>query len=180
MDLKLYYQKIRETGSEDHGRVSDGGEQGQRRTAARRARKTEVPRRVAARMIVDGVARQATAEKAKTFRAEAGGGEARGGPTGGGSQTAGDGGLHRGTGPAERPARGSKSRRTDGAVHGREVSTIDDLRGHDTELLEVAETEGIDVTQEADTGAGGDRGGTDDAAAADPRLAPPAPAHGEW
>jgi hypothetical protein len=67
MDLKIYFQKIRETeasiGETDAVVVSldtpDGGRAGV---------KTEAPRRLAARMVVDGRARLATAREAKEFR----------------------------------------------------------------------------------------------------------------
>jgi hypothetical protein len=67
MDLRAYYQKIRETEAalpEPCVTVSletaDGGKAGVR---------TEVPRKIAARMIVDGHARPATEEEAEAFRA---------------------------------------------------------------------------------------------------------------
>jgi hypothetical protein len=67
MDLTVYYQKIRDeqTKITDEFPVvvsletQDGGKAGVR---------TEVPRAVAARMFVDGLARPATATEAKTFR----------------------------------------------------------------------------------------------------------------
>ena len=67
MDLKVYYQKLRETESgieEAHSAVvsletPDGGRAGV---------VTEVPRAVAARLIVEGSARQATSEEAQAFR----------------------------------------------------------------------------------------------------------------
>ncbi|HWB86047.1 MAG TPA: hypothetical protein VG675_18030 [Bryobacteraceae bacterium] len=69
MDLKLYYQKIRETESKlrdaDPVVVSlatpDGGKAGVL---------TEAPRAVAAKLVVDGCARLADPEEAKQFRAE--------------------------------------------------------------------------------------------------------------
>jgi hypothetical protein len=67
MDLKLYYQKIREleTKLEDEFPIivsresADGGKEGTR---------AEVPRRVAAKMVVEGLARVATPEEAKKYR----------------------------------------------------------------------------------------------------------------
>ena len=67
MDLKAYYQKIREVeqsmGEEAPLLVShatpDGGKPGV---------KTEVPRYTAAKMIVDGVARLATEEEVREYR----------------------------------------------------------------------------------------------------------------
>ncbi len=67
MDLRLYYRKIRETEAEIKEadtvvaslETPDGGRAG---------RRTEVPRAVAARMIVEGTARLATAEEAAEFR----------------------------------------------------------------------------------------------------------------
>ena len=67
MDLKVFYQKLRQTEagiSEEHVVVvshetSDGGRPGVR---------TEVPRRLAARLIVEGKARLATPEEASEFR----------------------------------------------------------------------------------------------------------------
>jgi hypothetical protein len=67
MDLKVYYQKLRETESgiaEAHAVVvslgtPDGGRAGV---------VTEVPRAIAARLIVESSARQATAEEAQAFR----------------------------------------------------------------------------------------------------------------
>ncbi len=66
MDLKLYYQKIRDIEariSEDFPIVvsretADGGREGI---------KTEVPRRLAAKMITEGVARLATSDEARSF-----------------------------------------------------------------------------------------------------------------
>ncbi len=67
MDLRAYYRKVREIeagiGEEYPVVVSketpDGGREGVR---------SEVPRRVAARMLVEGKARLATAEEAAEFR----------------------------------------------------------------------------------------------------------------
>ena len=67
MDLKVYYQKIREVErsipEEDpvvmSHETADGGKAGVQ---------TEVPRYRAAKMIVEGTARLATAEEAKDFR----------------------------------------------------------------------------------------------------------------
>ena len=67
MDLKLYYQKIRDTESEipdafplviSH-QTDDGGKGG---------RCAEVTRAVAAKMITEGTARLATADEAKAYR----------------------------------------------------------------------------------------------------------------
>ena len=67
MDLRLFYQKIRETESgiaEEFPVVvsretGDGGKAGT---------KTEVPRRLAAKMVVEGQARMATAEESAAYR----------------------------------------------------------------------------------------------------------------
>jgi len=67
MDLQLYYQKIRETeaGITDEYplmvsvETTDGGKAGT---------KTETPRRLAAKLIVEGQARQATQEESEAFR----------------------------------------------------------------------------------------------------------------
>jgi hypothetical protein len=67
MDLKLYYQKIREVEtiiSEEFPIIvsretADGGKEGT---------KTEVPRRLAAKLIVEGLARLASTEEARLFR----------------------------------------------------------------------------------------------------------------
>jgi hypothetical protein len=67
MDLQLYYQKIRETEtkiSDEFALVvsletSDGGKSG---------RKTEVPRRLAAKLLVEGQVRLATKEELKAHR----------------------------------------------------------------------------------------------------------------
>jgi hypothetical protein len=68
MDLKAYYRKRREAEERLPEpcvvvslETADGGKAGVR---------TEVRRALAAKMIVDGVARQATAEEAKTFQDE--------------------------------------------------------------------------------------------------------------
>lgn len=67
MDLRIYYQKIRD-GQEKIGdpypvivssETPDGGKEGML---------TEVTARIAAKMIVDGAARLATAEETRTFR----------------------------------------------------------------------------------------------------------------
>ena len=68
MDLKIYYQKIRETEAKIvetfpivvSNETADGGKEGT---------KTEAPRRLAAKLIVEGTARLASAEEAKAFRA---------------------------------------------------------------------------------------------------------------
>jgi hypothetical protein len=68
MDLRLYYQKIRDKESEIteafpivvSNETADGGKPGVL---------TEVTPRIAARMLVDGAARLATAQEAKAFRA---------------------------------------------------------------------------------------------------------------
>ena len=67
MDLQIYYKKIRET--EENLRdtavvvvsleTPDGGREGVR---------TEVPRRIAAKMLVEGAARMATADEAREFQ----------------------------------------------------------------------------------------------------------------
>jgi hypothetical protein len=67
MDLRLYYEKIRtmETKLADEfplivsNETTDGGKDGT---------KTEVPRRIAARLLVEGQARLASKEELKTFR----------------------------------------------------------------------------------------------------------------
>jgi hypothetical protein len=67
MDLKLYYQKIRDTESKIPDafplivsyQTDDGGKPGSC---------AEVTRRVAAKMITEGTARLATAEEAKAYR----------------------------------------------------------------------------------------------------------------
>ena len=67
MDLQMYYQKIRETEAkmaDDYALVvsletSDGGKSG---------RKTEVPRRLAAKMLVEGQVRLASKDEAKAHR----------------------------------------------------------------------------------------------------------------
>ena len=68
MDLQLYYQKIREWEAKIadeftiviSNETADGGKGG---------RKTEVPRRVAAKMVVEGLARLANAEEIKAYKA---------------------------------------------------------------------------------------------------------------
>ncbi len=67
MDLQLYYQKIREMETKIADEfalvvsleTSDGGKSG---------RKTEVPRRLAAKLLVEGQVRLATKDEAKTHR----------------------------------------------------------------------------------------------------------------
>jgi hypothetical protein len=67
MDLRLYYEKIRtmETKLADEFPIivshetTDGGKEGT---------KTEVPRRIAARLLVEGLARLASKEEVKAFR----------------------------------------------------------------------------------------------------------------
>jgi hypothetical protein len=67
MDLRLYYQKIRDAQAKITDpcpvivsrETPDGGKEGTL---------TEVPVGIAAKMIVDGAARLATAEEARTFR----------------------------------------------------------------------------------------------------------------
>lgn len=69
MDLRAYYQKIRDVAkniAEEHvivvsNETPDGGKAGVR---------SEAPRERAARLVVDGKARLATAEEAEQFRAE--------------------------------------------------------------------------------------------------------------
>ena len=68
MDLRIYYQKIREAEAKIteefpivvSKETGDGGKDGT---------KTEVPRRIAAKMVVEGLARLASEEEIKTFRA---------------------------------------------------------------------------------------------------------------
>jgi hypothetical protein len=68
MDLQLYYQKIRDMEAKIAGQfpivvsleTADGGKAGT---------KTEVPRRIAARLAVEGLARLATPEETKEFQA---------------------------------------------------------------------------------------------------------------
>ncbi len=67
MDLKVYYQKIREMEEKISGdsavvvsrETANGGKEGTR---------TEVPRRAAAKLIVDGLARLATAAESEAFQ----------------------------------------------------------------------------------------------------------------
>jgi len=67
MDLKIYYDKIRDVEKQILNEIAvvvsnetaDGGKAGT---------KTEVPRRLAARLIVDGLARLATPAEAAAFR----------------------------------------------------------------------------------------------------------------
>jgi hypothetical protein len=67
MDLKLYYQKIRDIEAKIleefpiivSRETADGGKDGI---------KTEVPRRLAAKLIVEGLARLASTEEARLFR----------------------------------------------------------------------------------------------------------------
>jgi hypothetical protein len=67
MDLRVYYQKIRELEGKIENEfpivisheTGDGGKEGAR---------SEVPRKLAAKMLVDGTARLATAEEAKQHR----------------------------------------------------------------------------------------------------------------
>jgi len=67
MDLKLYYDKVRQAEKAIldefplviSSETADGGKAGTR---------TEVPRRIAAKLIVDGLARLATPEEVKSFR----------------------------------------------------------------------------------------------------------------
>ncbi len=67
MDLRLYYQKVRNTEAEIaeafpvvvSKETQDGGKDG---------RYAEVTRAIAAKMIVEGTARLATADEAKTYR----------------------------------------------------------------------------------------------------------------
>ena len=68
MDLQIYYQKIRDMEAKIadqfalviSNETSDGGKDG---------RKTEVPRRIAAKMVVEGLARLANAEEVKAYKA---------------------------------------------------------------------------------------------------------------
>jgi hypothetical protein len=67
MDLRVYYQKIREIEASIAGEypvivskdTGDGGREGT---------KTEVPRKLAAKMVVEGQARLATAEETAAYR----------------------------------------------------------------------------------------------------------------
>jgi len=67
MDLRMYYQKIRETEAKMADEfalvvsleTTDGGKSG---------RKTEVPRRLAAKMLVEGQVRLASKDEAKAHR----------------------------------------------------------------------------------------------------------------
>jgi hypothetical protein len=67
MDLQIYYRKIRETEESLQGssvvlvslETPDGGRAGVR---------TEAPRRIAAKMIVEGCARMATADESREFQ----------------------------------------------------------------------------------------------------------------
>jgi len=69
MDLQLYYQKIRETETKIADEfplvvsvdTADGGKSGT---------KTEVPRRLAAKLVVDGTARLASKDESKAHRDE--------------------------------------------------------------------------------------------------------------
>ena len=69
MDLRLYYQKLRETSTRIpdafpvvvSNETADGGKAGIR---------TEVTRAVAAKLLVEGIARLATAEETEAFRQE--------------------------------------------------------------------------------------------------------------
>ena len=69
MDLQVYYRKIRETMDKIEGLFAivvslespDGGKAGV---------KTEVPKHIAAKMIVDGLARLATPDEIREFLAE--------------------------------------------------------------------------------------------------------------
>jgi len=68
MDLQIYYQKIREVEARIADEfpivvskeTADGGKEG---------RKTEVPRRLAAKLVVEGLARFAEPEEVKAYRA---------------------------------------------------------------------------------------------------------------
>ncbi len=68
MDLQLYYQKIRDVAEKIveefpiviSQETADGGREGM---------KTEVPRRLAAKLVVEGLARFASVEEVKVFRA---------------------------------------------------------------------------------------------------------------
>ena len=119
MDLQIYYQKIREVEAKIadefpivvSNETADGGKDG---------RKTEVPRRLGAKMIVDGLARLATKEELKAYRASAGRSKAGGGPDRGGGQGSADGGFDGGPGAAESAGAQRKGLGEDhGSVHGR-------------------------------------------------------------
>ena len=148
MDLQMYYQKIREIedkiADEFPLMVSvetpDGGKGGT---------KTEVPRRLAAKLMVDGQARPATKEELKAYREALAEAKRLAETGGGGGEAAVDGAVQRRSLTGCGARRGvTKSRRhtmalfTDGAI-----SSIEDLTGHDTQLLNVANVEGIDVTR---------------------------------
>ena len=93
MDLQMYYQKIREMETKIADEfplvvsveTSDGGKSGT---------KTEVPRRLAAKLLVEGLARLATKDEMKAYRGRAGGGQAGGGAGGGGGEAPVDGAIH--------------------------------------------------------------------------------------
>ena len=67
MDLRLFYQKVRETetGISEEFPVIVSKETGD---GGREGAMTEVPRRLAAKMVVDGQARLATAEELAEYR----------------------------------------------------------------------------------------------------------------
>jgi hypothetical protein len=68
MDLQIYYQKIRDVEARIadefpvvvSNETADGGKVG---------RKTEVPRRIAAKLVVEGLARLADADEIKSYKA---------------------------------------------------------------------------------------------------------------
>ena len=67
MDLKIYYQKIRE----QRAAISDEFPivvSNETQDGGRRGTMTEVPRDLAAKLFVDGMARLASAEEAEAFR----------------------------------------------------------------------------------------------------------------
>ena len=105
MDLKLYYQKIRDTESKIPDvfpvivsqETDDGGKAGSC---------AEVTRAVAAKMITEGTARLATAAEAKAYREDRGGGQADGGSSGRSGQGASNRGADRGAGEIGRRQEG--------------------------------------------------------------------------
>ena len=95
MDLQVYYQKIREMETKITDEfplmvsveTSDGGKGGT---------KTEVPRRLAAKLLVEGQARLASKDELKAYREIAGGGQAAGRAGGGGGEAPVDGVIQHG------------------------------------------------------------------------------------
>jgi len=147
MDLKLYYQKIRDKESEItdafpivvSNETADGGKPGLL---------TEVTPGIAAKMLVEGVARLAAAEEAQAFKAAQA--EARRVAEQAAAaakvqftvlSTA---ELNRLQGPHCPP----RTRRTNMALFiDGPASSMEDLAAQDSQLLDVASVENIDVTQ---------------------------------